>query len=118
MSDQLHHPYGAGVTKFDEDLAKLIGAYGWPDAMTVAVACRYACCTRWTLQRAVRTGALAVAGRRGRRLVFRKTDLTAWMCGPASNDQARPCKMQRSSAAIDTDSALALERIARVAKGG
>ena len=60
-----------------------LATFGWPPIMRTAIACRYACRSRWTLQRAVQSGELVVAGRQKRSRMFRREDLDRWLLGVA-----------------------------------
>jgi excisionase family DNA binding protein len=58
-----------------------IGAFGWPPILPTATAAAYCSVSKRTLKRAVASGALQVAGHRGRSMTFRREDLDRWLLG-------------------------------------
>jgi len=58
-----------------------LSIFGWPPLQPIATASAYISRSRWTLDRAVARGELAIAGRRGRALVFGREDIDRWMLG-------------------------------------
>lgn len=69
-------------------ISDAINAFGWPPLLPMAMATAYASCSRWTIQRAVAAGKLAVAGKRGRSITFRRDDLDRWMTGSVANSES------------------------------
>jgi hypothetical protein len=102
--------------------AHLREAYGWPPRLVMYLACIYTGRTRWTLARAVRSGALPVAGRNGRSAVFDRRALDTWMVGGCSTVPAvadgGATKPTGTSAQRPGRASAALERIRAIARGG
>ena len=91
-------------------------SYGWPDVMLKALACAYTGRSRWTLQRAVASGELVAAGRRGRSITFRKEDLDRWLLGNVDGASA-PHSQRAARQPSSSGTAAALERL-RGLRGG
>lgn len=97
-------------------LAATLAAFGWPPIMRMEIACRYACRSRWTLQRAVEAGVLLVAGKQGRSWTFRKEDLDRWLIGTPAEAGAHETSISPKSRETAASKA-ALARIDAVRKG-
>ena len=97
--------------------------FGWPDVLTLPLACQYAQRSRWTLMRAVQRGELAVAGRRGRSPCFRRADLGAFLLGQtrqATADERTPSPAASSAPARfrHRGSLDAIARLRKISKAG
>lgn len=86
--------------------------YGWPPLMLLRTAAKYTQRHSSALHRAIRAGDLAVAGRNGRSLVFRREDLDAWMLGKAPELKSSTDRV----AAHDHSAALARIEATRLGK--
>lgn len=68
----------------DDELA----GFSWPPLLTTPRAVKYTGVSKWSILRAVRSGALVPAGRRGRVFVFRRVDLDQWLTGVEQDPNA------------------------------
>ena len=82
--------------------------FGWPALLPTRLACTYCSTSRRTLLRAVRAGALAIAGKRGRTWIFERADLDAWMRSmPAESPAPAPRQREREVRSASVETALA-----------
>lgn len=88
--------------------------FGWPPIQTMSVAIAYSGFSRWTIQRAVATGKLRVAGRRGRSPLFFRDDLDAWLLD--ASEPAGPSSTVTRHASKTTN-AEALARLREIVNG-
>jgi len=75
-----------------------IGAFGWPRILPTAMAAVYCSVSKWTIKRAAASGALPVAGQRGRSMTFFRDDLDRWMVGDASHGKGSSGASPKSEA--------------------
>ncbi len=95
--------------------------FGWPDVMRTSLAALYLGGTKWLLQRQAKARGIAPAGKIGREYTWRKSDLDLLLLGP--NDEpsaaAKPSHGTATSPRSTTaSSTAALERLARIRRGG
>jgi len=92
-----------------------VADYGWPPRLIMRLACQYTGRSRWYLARAARDGALAVAGRNGRSLVFDRAALDALLVG--ERDVGSKPKNVAPVCRASAPTSNALDRLAAIRKG-
>lgn len=86
--------------------------YGYPPRMVMRLAALYTGRSKWTLRRAVNDGALQVAGRCGRSMVFDRAALDAYLVGTVPASRAAEQHPRRNKGTRD-----ALARLRSIARG-
>jgi len=100
-----------------KQVAAAITAFGWPPIMPTPVATAYACCSRWTLARAVDDGKVTPAGKRGRSWTFRREDLDHWLLGETQGNVTE-LSVARAMPHRPTTNAEVIARLRAIAKPG
>lgn len=91
--------------------------YGWPAILTVTSAAKYAQCSRWTVLRAIQSGDLSPAGKRGRMLTIERSELERWMRGsPVEERAVRQAAGAHARVVRSRDQSLA--RVSEIARRG
>jgi excisionase family DNA binding protein len=89
-------------------------SFDWPQLLTTPRAALYTGCSKWAILRAVRSGQLTIAGRRGRVFIFRRADLEQWLTG--TNDDGAPLATITPIAAARLRAPLS-DSLARIRRG-
>lgn len=93
--------------------------HDWPPLLIARLAYAYTGRSRWTVARAVRDGALRIAGRNGRSPVFKRADLDAWLLGDvATNSKGETSTLAPIRTRAVAPSANAIDRVKAIARGG
>jgi excisionase family DNA binding protein len=94
--------------------SQVLSPFGWPPLLPTRLACTYCSTSRRTLLRAVDAGDLSPVSKRGRSLIFDRSDLDAWMRATTVEPAVAPRRYRARTERRDVGAALdKLRRIAR-----